>query len=402
MAQPIVIAQPRPPPATLPGFALWQLGFRPFYLLASAFAALSICLWALQFAGWLGRSYLQGPMWHAHEMLFGFATAVIAGFLLTAVGNWTGRETATGLPLIGLCMLWLLGRVGLIAPRVFPHWLTAISDLAFLPALGVAIGRPIVASNNRRNLVMLGVLVALWTANLVMHLDALGVLPGGRARGATVGLDIVLFLILVIAGRTIPMFTRNATGVLSIRALPALDALTLTSMALLTVCDAALARRDVVAVVAGLTSLLAVCRSLSWGARHALKVPLLWILHVAYLWIPGGLVLRTVSLFSPAVPPSVAIHALTVGAIGGITLGMMSRVALGHTGRALRASRAAIASFVLVTLAAIVRVLVPLIDISHYRASVFIAGSLWTAAFGVHLAVYVPILVSRRADLKPG
>jgi uncharacterized protein involved in response to NO len=378
-------------------------GFRPFFLLAAAFAVSILPIWMLAYAGAIDlNGYLDATYWHAHEMLFGFATAVIAGFLLTAVGNWTGRETATGLSLLGLCVLWLLGRVSLMAPRVFPHWLTAISDLAFLPALGVVIGWPIVASNNRRNLVMLGVLVALWLANLAIHLDALGVLPGGRERGATVGLDIILFLILVIAGRTIPMFTRNATGVLSIRALPALDALTLTSMALLTVCDAALARRDVVAVAAGLTSLLAVCRSLKWGARHAFKVPLLWILHVGYLWIPAGLVLRTVSLFSPAVPPSVAIHALTVGAIGGITLGMMSRVALGHTGRPLRASRSVIVSFVLVTLAAIARVLVPLIDISYYRASVFIAGTLWTAAFGVHLAVHIPILVSRRADLKPG
>lgn len=304
--------------------------------------------------------------------------------------------------MVGLCVLWLLGRISLLAPGAFPHWLIALLDLAFLPALAVAIARPLLASKKRKNLVMVGVIAALWLANLTMHLDVLGVLPGWRARGAAVGLDVVVFLILVIAGRTFPMFTRNATGVKSIRSLPALDALTLISMAMLTVGDTVLARPWILAAAAGLTSLLALFRSLHWGARHAFKTPLLWILHAGYLWIPIGLALRTVSLFSGAVPFTVATHALTVGAIGGITLGMMSRVALGHTGRALRASKGIVASFGLVTLAALVRVLVPLVDISDYRASVFIAGALWTAAFGVHLAIYVPILVSPRADLKPG
>jgi uncharacterized protein involved in response to NO len=378
-------------------------GFRPFFLLAAAFAVSILPLWMLAYGGAINlNGYLDATHWHAHEMLFGFATAVIAGFLLTAVGNWTGRETATGLPLIGLCAIWLFGRVTLVASGTFPPWLTAISDLAFLPALGVAIGRPLVASKNRRNLVMLGVLAALWLANLTMHLDALGVLPGWRGRGTAVALDVVLLLILVIAGRTFPMFTRNATGVASIRSLPALDALTLISMAMVTVCDAAIARRELLAAAAGLTSVLAVFRARHWGTRHTFKVPLLWILHAGYLWIPLGMALRTVSLFSAAVPSSVATHALTLGAIGSLTLGMMSRVALGHTGRTLTASRAVSASFVLVTLAAIARVLVPLVDVAHYRESVFMAGSLWTAAFAVHLAVYVPILVSPRPDLKPG
>lgn len=378
-------------------------GFRPFFLLAATLAFAILPLWMLAFAGVLNlNGYFDATHWHAHEMLFGFATAVIAGFLLTAVGNWTGRETAIGWPLMALCMLWLLGRVSLVAPHIFPRLLTAVSDLAFLPALGVAIGRPLVATKNRKNLIMLGVLAALWIANLTMHLDALGVLPGWRARAAAVGLDVVLFVILVIAGRTFPMFTRNATGEQSIRALPALDVLTLCAMATLTVCDAALARPEIRAAAAGLTGLFALLRTMHWGARHTFKEPLLWILHIGYLWIPVGLALRAVSLFFAFVPPSIATHALTVGAVGGLTLGMMSRVALGHTGRVLNAPPAVVASFALVNLAALVRVFVPLFAIANYRASVFIAGALWTAGFGAHLAVYVPILVSPRVDLKPG
>ena len=378
-------------------------GFRPFFLLAAAFACSFLPIWMLGYGGVIDlNGYLDATHWHAHEMLFGFVSAVIAGFLLTAVGNWTGRETATGWPLGGLCALWLLGRVSLLASSLFPPWLVATLDLAFLPALGIAVGRPLFATKNRKNLIMLGVIAALWLANLAMHLDALGVLPGWRVRGTAVGLDVVLFVILVIAGRTFPMFTRNATGAPAIRSIPALDLLALIAMALVTVCDAAHVRPQILAAATAIAGIVAALRSWGWGARYAFKVPLLWILHLGYLWIPVGFALRTASLLSDTVPTSVATHAFTVGAIGCLTLGMMSRVALGHTGRVLAASSSVVASFVLIALAAVVRVSVPLLDLAHYRASVFVAGSLWTAAFGIFLAVHAPILASTRVDGRPG
>lgn len=385
------------------GQALMAKGFRPFFLLAGAFAFSFLPIWMLAYSGVIDlNGYLDPTHWHAHEMLFGFVSAVVAGFLLTAVGNWTGRDTATGTALGALCAIWLLGRVSLLASRLIPPWLVATMDLAFLPALGIAIGRPLYATKNWKNLIMLGVIAALWFANLAMHLDALGVLSGWRVRGTAVGIDVVLFVILVIAGRTFPMFTRNATGAASIHSIAALDVLTLIAMALLSICDAALVRPQILVAATATTGILAALRSWGWGARHAFKVPLLWILHLGYLWIPVGLALRTASLVSTAVPASVATHALTVGAIGALTLGMMSRVTLGHTGRVLATSPPVVASFVLITLAAIVRVGVPLLDIAHYRASVLVAGGLWTAAFGIFLVVHVPILVSARADLKPG
>lgn len=383
--------------------ALAAKGFRPFFLLAAAFAVAILPLWMLTLVGILNpTSYLDAVSWHAHEMVFGFAVAVIAGFLLTAVGNWTKRETAVGVPLLALSAVWLLGRIAITGAPLFLHWFTAVADLAFLPVLIVVLARPLIASKNHRNLVMLGLLGALFLANLAIHLDVLGVLPGWRRRGNFFAIDLVILVILLMAGRVFPMFTRNATDVASIRALPALDLATVVAMGTLALLDAFAAPPMVAGAAAGVTGILAAARSVHWGARHVFKLPLVWILHVGYAWIPLGLVLRGLSAFGSAVPSSVATHALTVGGIGALTLGMMSRVALGHTGRALTVSPPVVASFVLVTLAAMVRVLIPLVSPASYRPSLFVAGCLWTAAFGIYLVVHAPMLVTARPDGKVG
>ena len=378
-------------------------GFRPFFLLAALFATLLVPLWLLVLDGRLqvGR-YLDPIYWHAHEMVFGFAVAVIAGFLLTAVGNWTKRETAVGLPLLALAGLWVAGRVAMTGPQLVPPWLTAITDLAFLPVLIVVVARPLIATRNTKNLVMLAILTALFLANLVVHLDVLGVLPGWRRRGCLLGIDVIVLVILVISGRTFPMFTRNGTGVETIASSPRLDQLAIASMAVLVVLDAVVPELVVTAAWAALVGVLALVRSWRWGARHTRRTPLLWVLHVGYLWIPIGLVLRAVAAGTSAVTPQIATHALTVGAIGSITLGMMARVALGHSGRLLAASRTIVVAFVLALLAAMIRVGAPLLGGDRYRATVFLAGALWAAAFALYLVVYVPILVAPRVDGKPG
>ena len=382
-------------PAVRIGMPLAAKGFRPFFLLASAFAALVLPVWMLALLGVLDPgSYLDATYWHAHEMVFGFAVAVIAGFLLTAVGNWTKRETLVGAPLLALCGLWLVGRVAITGAQFFPRWLPAAADLAFLPVLIVVIARPMISSKSWRNLVLVVVLASLFLANLAIHLDALGVLPGWRRRGGLLAVDVVVLVILIIAGRVFPMFTRNATGVKSIRSVPALDAITVMAMAALVILDATLPSAALTAVVAGVTGIFAAVRTIHWGARHTRKVPLLWILHVGHAWIPIALLLRAVSAFSDAVPSSLATHALTVGAIGSLTLGMMARVALGHTGRMLAVSKPVALSFVLLTLAGVVRVLVPLVHADAYRASLFTSGTLWTAAFAIFFAAYLPILTA--------
>ncbi|HEX7438550.1 MAG TPA: NnrS family protein, partial [Caldimonas sp.] len=202
----ISIDEPQRPAAAPPGFALWQLGFRPFYLLASLFAALSIGLWAAQFAGWLGRPYLSGPLWHAHEMLFGFTLAVIVGFLFTAGRNWSNRPTPTGLPLAALAALWVAGRVLVLTPF---GWAAAVVDAAFPLAAAAALAIPFWASRNARNYFFVGLLVLLGVADLGIHLSQLGVLDLPAWLGLQIALDMVLFIMAVMAGRVIPMFTNN-------------------------------------------------------------------------------------------------------------------------------------------------------------------------------------------------
>jgi uncharacterized protein involved in response to NO len=336
-------------------------------------------------------------------MVFGFTVAVIAGFLLTAVGNWTERETVVGAPLLALAALWVLGRVAMYAPGLFPRGVTAAIDLAFLPAVIVALARPLVAAKNRRNFAMLGLLGALFAANAAVHLEALGLLPPGSARRAClVGIDVVLVVVLIIAGRVFPMFTRNATRVDTIRSVPALDVMTVGGMAALTLADAVDRESRFALVLAGLVGVLSVARAARWGAQHTARIPLLWILHAGYAWIAIGLILRAVAGAVPSVPESLATHALTVGAIGSLTLGMMARVSLGHTGRTLVAPKLAAWAFAMVTAAAVARVVVPIFAPGWHFRALLAAGTLWVAAFLAYVAAYAPILLAPRADGKAG
>jgi uncharacterized protein involved in response to NO len=302
-----------PEPASRPRVAVAGKGFRPFFLLAAAFAASIVPVWIAILAGLVPPStYLDATTWHAHEMIFGFAVAVIAGFLLTAVSNWTQRETLVGAPLLALSGLWLAGRAAMVLPGLLPRGVPAAIDLAFLPVLIVALARPLVATKNRRNFVMLAVLAALFAANVVVHLDALQVTPLGSGRRANlVAIDVVLVVILIIAGRVVPMFTRNATGVASIRSSRALDVLVAIGMAVVALLDAirpdGFASGMAAAVVAG----LALLRVGPWGMRHTARHPLLWILHLGHAWIPIGLGLRALATLTQAVPGSFATHALT-------------------------------------------------------------------------------------------
>lgn len=379
-------------------------GFRPFFLLAALWAMLSVPLWLLALAGLIepGR-YFGATYWHAHEMVFGFATAVVAGFLLTAVGNWTGRETVIGVPLLTVCGLWGLGRIAVTSGLGLAPWAIAVADLAFLPVLVVALARPLIAARNWRNFVMLAALLALFGANLTTHLDVLGVLPGWRRQGCLLGVDVVIFLIVVIAGRVMPMFTRNATGVATIHSNSTLDVLASVSTGMLLVASVVLPGGALLGGLALLASLLTAARAWSWGTRHTLKTPLLWVLHVGYAWVPLGFLLRAIAVVWPGlVNPSLATHALTAGAIGTLTLGMMARVALGHTGRPLVAPRALSVAFVLVTVAALLRVAGPFTVPAAYQAVVHAAGTLWSVGFVLYVVGYARILTMPRIDGKPG
>ncbi len=393
-----------PAPASRPAVALFAKGFRPFFLLASAFATLIVPLWLLIVRGHVTpRPYLDPMSWHAHEMVFGYVTAVIAGFLLTAVGNWTQRDTAVGAPLGALAGLWVAGRVAMLLAGSLPRSLSAIVDLLFLPALLIALGHPLLATRSRRNYGLLALVAALFAANLVMHLEALGVLAYGAARRASLAaVDLVLVVISVIAGRVFPMFTRNATQVASIRSIRALDLLAVGGMVLLTLMDALAFGSQPAAVLSGVVAVLAAARAVHWGARHSLRQPLLWILHAGYAWMIVGLVLRAVAGFEPSLFASLATHALTVGVIGSLTLGMMARVSLGHTGRVLAVARPIAWAFAAINLAAVLRALVPIVAPASYLAALIASGTLWTLGFLAFLIVYAPILTKPRVDGKPG
>ena len=399
MPQLIQISHPPSVPAasTPPGFALWQLGFRPFYLLASVFSALSIGLWALQFAGWLGRPYLAGPVWHAHEMLFGFTMAVVVGFLFTAGRNWSGRPTPTGPALMALAALWLAGRVLVLTPY---GWAAAVVNVAFPLAAAVGLAIPFIAARNQRNYFFIGLMVLMAAAALGIHLAQLGVttLPGWI--GIQVALDVVLFIMAVMGGRVIPMFTNSIAGAGATKR-PWLERAALGSTLALLLADGLALRGVPLALLAGVCAAAHLARWLRWQPWKTLGTPLVWVLHVAYFWIPVHLALRGLAEMG-WITASVATHALTVGAIGGLIIGMMTRTALGHTGRLLKASRSDVACYLLVLAAALVRVGVPLLAPGQLVNAVVASAALWSAGFALYAVAYWPVLTRVRVDGKPG
>jgi uncharacterized protein involved in response to NO len=387
------------PPAAPPrGFALWQLGFRPFYLLASAFASLSVLLWALQFSGLLGVTYLAGSVWHAHEMLFGFALAVIVGFLFTAGRNWTGQPTPTGALLAVLAAWWLFGRVLVLTPFA---WTAALVNVTFPLAAALGLAIPFVRARNRRNYFFVGLLVVLSVASGFVHLHQLGVIEAPATVGLQLGLDVVLFIVSVMAGRVVPMFTNNGVPGAAARRHPAIEKAALGLVLALTVVDATGLPGTLVTMVAAAAAVAHAVRWGLWQAWNTRKVPLVWVLHLAYLWVPIHLALRAAGEWG-AVAPSLATHALTVGAIGGLIIGMMTRTARGHTARPLRADRFDTASYVLVLLAGVVRVLLPLLMPTLTIAAAVGSALLWSAGFGLYACRYWTVLTHPRLDGKPG
>jgi uncharacterized protein involved in response to NO len=366
-------------------FALFDLGFRPFYLLAGAFAALAVPLWALQYAGMLpGASIL----WHAHEMVFGYAFAVIAGFLLTAVRVWTQRPTPTGALLGGIVALWLAAR--LAAPLSLPT--AGILDMLFAIAVAAGIGQPLLASGNRRNYFFIALVLALGAAGLALQ--------AWPQLALAMGLDVVLLVIAVVAGRVVPAFTNSALPGAGARRHPWLETASLGAILALIAADA-FGRTELAAGIALAAAALHSARLSLWSPLHTLRRPILWILHLSYAWLVVHLLLRGLAGFG-LVPVAAATHALTVGAIGGMTLGMMTRTARGHTARPLAVGRVETAAYVLVQLAAVARVLVPLALPAAHLGATLVSAAFWFLAFALFVVTYVPILARPRLDGQPG
>jgi uncharacterized protein involved in response to NO len=380
------------------GFALWNLGFRPFYLAAALFAAASLPLWVAQVTGVLPTPYLQAPAWHGHEMLFGYTMAVIAGFLLTAVRNWTSQPTPSGATLAGLVALWIAGRVLVLSPFAMA---SALVNAAFPLAVAMAIGIPILRSRNQRNYFFIGLLVLLAAAVFAFHLAQVGTIAWPARASLQAGLDTVLFVMAVMGGRVIPMFTNNGIPGTQAKRLPWVERAALGSVLALLAADVAQAPAPVIAVVAAAATLAHAWRLALWQPWRTLRTPLVWVLHLAYAWIVIALLLRGLAALDLVVE-TFATHALTVGAIGGLTIGMMTRTARGHTGRPLIADRFEVTCYVLVALAALMRVGGGLLLPDAYLATVIASATCWSAAFALYVVRYWPVLSRPRLDGKPG
>jgi uncharacterized protein involved in response to NO len=397
MTLPILNNTPAPPAPQ--GMPWLRLAFRPFYLGAALLAALIVPLWVAVFLGALQWQPATQPLlWHAHEMLFGFAIAVIVGFLMTAGKSWTGLQTPRGPALGALFLLWLSARV---ASLVAPYAVFAVLDLALLPIIGLIFLRLLIQSRNWRNVPLALILLLLTGVNLSFHLAVNGQIDLDPIRSLYAALGFVVIIECVMAGRVVPFFTTSALPNIKIFTLPWLDltavAATLLGMGLwVTGWYSGLA-----AGALGLAFVLNLVRQLRWHPLATLGRPILWILHAAHLWLILGLGLLALAQLG-LVTTSLGVHALGVGATGGLILGMMTRTARGHTGRPLAADAPELAIYALIMLAAVLRVLLPMLAPSLYVSSLVVSAAAWSAAFLIYLWQYTPWLVSARPDGKDG
>ena len=375
------------------------LGFRPFFLLAALAGMMLLTLWLwLRTRGFVAAEYYGSIGWHSHEMLFGYAVAVIAGFLLTAVRNWTGQPTLRGAPLATLAALWVAGR---IVPWVtVPALFVAVVDLAFLPLLALSLVRPLWAGANPVNRVFVPLLLAMAAANALVHAEALGWMSDGVPRGQDAMLVLVVLLLVLVGGRVIPFFTEKAVPGARPQRIRWVETGSMVLLPLLALGHAAgmdgAATGPLLLALGGLQA----TRLAAWHHRGIWRLPILWVLYSGYGWLVVGLLLAgaaDVGVF----PATLATHALAVGAVGVLTLGMMARVALGHTGRALQTAPSVNLAFVMLNLAAALRVCGPWLWPQHYARWIEAAGGLWVVAFGILCVVYLPILMRPRADGRP-
>ncbi|HKU54301.1 MAG TPA: NnrS family protein [Rhizomicrobium sp.] len=381
------------------GFALFAQGFRPFFLAASLWAVIAIAIWlGVLETGLTLPSRLDPLAWHMHEMLFGFVMAAVAGFLLTAIPNWTGRLPISGMPLAGLAGLWLLGRIACLTSLMMPAWLAIACDLAFPVALAGVVAREIIAGKNWRNLVMLVPVTVLGTANLLMHLEAPDVgIPAGL--GWRLGLVAIIFLVTVIGGRIVPSFTRNWLVKQAAKSLPAPsgwpDRAALGFLHAGLFGWAAFPNSSIVAILILGGAGLNLWRLYRWRGLATGREPLLVILHIGYAWVIAGAALLGLSLLTSRIPQSAAIHALTVGASGTMILAVMTRATRGHTGRPLAADRLTSLIYVQVGLAAVARVAAAFSS-DWTTLLLLAAAALWCTAFITFVIAYGPMLTLPR------
>ncbi|MEJ7804578.1 MAG: NnrS family protein [Telluria sp.] len=378
--------------------ALWGLGFRPFYILAALVAALFIPLWLAHYLGWSGTSPRITLGWHMHEMVFGFAIAVVVGFLLTAGRAWTGLWTPRGAHLAALVLVWVAGRVAMLTA---PAWLAALVDLLFLPWAAWAMYSVLQRAGNKRNMFLIVLLGLLTVANGAYHGATMGMLPVGQVAPIHAAILLIVLIESVIGARVIPMFTDNAAAGPKAVVLPRNDKIAMAVMFAAVAGWVFGAPGPLMAGLAFLAACATALRLAGWKPQRTLRLPLLWILHLSYAWIPVGFLLLACAALGLGTV-STAFHALAVGSMAGLIVGMMTRTTLGHTGRNMAAGKAETAMYVLIQAGAFTRVAAGMAPVQWRNGLLVVAGASWSLAFVLFLVVYAPYLWRPRLDGKEG
>lgn len=387
---------PRLRPAS---FALLSYGFRPFFLGAAIWACVAMICWIGLLSGALHFAAGYGAVaWHAHEFLFGYVSAVMTGFLLTAIPNWTGRMPLQGGPLLGLVTLWLAGRIAMLMTDVIGIVPGAFVDVAYLFVLTATIVREILAGKNWRNLKVVGLVGLVATANVVFHAEV--ILAGAPDYGMRLGIAGIVALIMLVGGRVTPSFTNNWLARQGAAARPAplsrfdFASIGVTALALLLWIAAPTWQGTGAALV--VAALLQTIRLSRWAGLHTWREPIVLILHIGYAFVPLGALVLAVSIFWPELLPATgALHAWTTGAMGVMTLAIMTRATRGHSGYSIESTPMTSAIYAAIVIAAIARVAAPFAP-SYMTELLYVSAAGWIAAFGLFVLSYGPMLVKAR------
>ncbi|MCL1078682.1 NnrS family protein [Parashewanella spongiae] len=379
-----------------PKVPLFRLGFRPFFLFGSVFSIIALTLWILFLTGNFQFSpHGNTVWWHAHEMLFGFVTAIIAGFLLTAVQNWTGRPSIKGIPLALLFALWTAPRILLLNQDwvIFP--IVAALDLLFLPITAFLMAKAVLPVKQWQNFTFVPILFLLTLTNAISYYGLVTNNPELIQSAHYGGVFTITIVVTMIGGRVIPFFTDRASDWKRQPSINWIEKLTFTSLVLL-IGSILIQQQTAITIFAALSGSILLIRWSRWGWTHTFKVPLLWSLHLSYVFIPIGLLMIAAGL-----PLSAGIHAITVGGMAGMILGMMARVSLGHTGRQLVPPKPVVLGFGCILLATLSRIVATLIP-TYYQPLLILTAVLWIIAFGLFVIFYSSMLCKARIDGRPG
>jgi uncharacterized protein involved in response to NO len=382
--------------------SLWQLGFRPFFLLGSLHAALAMAIWVSFLAGgWAPRMGGVDPvLWHSHEMVYGFSSAIVIGFVLTAAQNWTGRQGVHGATLQFLVGIWALARVAITLPGI-PPLASAAVDLSLYPAAACLLIPSLKDPDLKAERLFFILFALLFAGNLLVHLETTGQLVGYGRQGVALGLNTLLVMIVFMGGRVIPFFTESSVARAQPKTWGWIESMSHLTAALFLIVDFFAPYSAWGAAIALSAAGIHFLRLWGWQVRRIRRIPLLWVLHLAYLWLVIGFALSGLASLG-MLQKSIAVHAFTVGCLGTMIYGMISRVSLGHTGRRLHPKAAVVVGYCLLLASALTRVLGPVVLPSSPAPVLIVSGGFWIGAFAIFLWVYSPMLLAPRVDGRPG